>query len=82
MPTTSNPTTAVPAAKLVAASPVKGLGEGLLVAVVLVLFVPLVLFAPLVVRTKLAQVRRVVLELCTLMERLPRKAPIPYMVEA
>ncbi len=34
------------------------------------------------VRVKLAQVKRVALRVWTLMERLPRNAPIPLLVEA
>ena len=33
-------------------------------------------------KVKLAQVRRVVLAVCSTMERLPKKAPMPDLVEA
>lgn len=61
--------------KLVAAAPVKADGVAVPGEVTVVLLpVPLV-------RVKLAQVRRVVLLVWMLMERLPRKEPMPAWVE-
>ena len=71
---TAAPTMAVAPAKLVAAPPVNGLtvGVGGVTVVVLVPFV-----VELLLSTKLAHVKRVVLEEWTTRERLPKKEPRP-----
>lgn len=74
MTATAAPTMAVAPAKLVAAPPVNGLtvGVGGVTVVVLVPFV-----VELLLSTKLAHVKRVVLEEWTTSERLPKKEPRP-----
>ena len=84
MAATTTPTKAVAPTTLLAAPPVKGSVPASPVCVggvvggeTLVALVPLVALGADEVRTKLAQLSRVALRVCTTMERLPMKAPGP-----